>query len=243
VTPVSTATGKAGKPIQLGYEAENGNAYIAITPNGRTVYVTESGPYRAGDTITPISAATNKAGKPISVGQWPVAIAITPNGRTVYVASTGSGPGGCAPTDCGGPSSAAVPGSVPATVTPISTATNKPGKAIKISPAGSPAGSISYLASTLAITPNSTTAYVAFDTSVIPIRTATNTALKPIKVGSRLTSIAITPNGKTAYVTRDRFTSQGQGLPGFVIPINTTTDKAGQAIPVGDQPSAIAITP
>ena len=36
-----------------------------------------------------------------------------------------------------------------------------------------------------------------------PIRTATNTASKPIKVGGSPVAIAITPNGKTAYVVND----------------------------------------
>jgi DNA-binding beta-propeller fold protein YncE len=35
---------------------------------------------------------------------------------------------------------------------------------------------------------------------VTPINTATNTALRPIKVGRGARAIAITPNGKTAYV-------------------------------------------
>ena len=48
----------------------------------------------------------------------------------------------------------------------------------------------------------SVTAYVTNRLgTVTPIRTATNTALKPITVGIGNGSIAITPNGKTAYVT------------------------------------------
>jgi YVTN family beta-propeller protein len=47
---------------------------MAITPNGRALYVTNGG---AG-TVTPISTATNKAGRAIRVGISPVAIAITP---------------------------------------------------------------------------------------------------------------------------------------------------------------------
>jgi len=47
------------------------------------------------------------------------------------------------------------------------------------------------------------TAYVAnrFDSTVTPVRAATNTALKPVKVGNLPSAIAITPDGKTAYVT------------------------------------------
>jgi YVTN family beta-propeller protein len=67
MTPIDTATNKAGKPIKgLG-------GPIAITPNGKTVYAVSD-----SDTVTPINTATDKAGKPIKVGKGPNAIAITP---------------------------------------------------------------------------------------------------------------------------------------------------------------------
>ncbi len=47
---------------------------IAITPDGKTVYVISFYPA----TATPISTATNAAGKPIKVGRAPDAIAIAP---------------------------------------------------------------------------------------------------------------------------------------------------------------------
>ena len=75
------------------------------------------------------------------------------------------------------------------------------------------------------------TAYVANSRSgtVIPIRTATNTALTPIHVASGLgeSTIAITPDGKTVYVAN--------GRSGTVTPIRTDTNtplspiRAGQA--------------
>ena len=94
VTPISTATDKAGKPITFGSEAMDGAVYMAITPDGKTLYAFASGPYGPGNTVTPISTATNKAGKPITVGQWSAAIVVSPNGKMVYVASTGSHPTG-----------------------------------------------------------------------------------------------------------------------------------------------------
>src|ERR1700734_211999 len=82
---------------------------IAAAPNGKTVYVTNTGAGTVGRTVTPIRVATNKAGKAIKVGKSPVAIAITPNGRTAYVVNSGS-----------------------ASVTPIRAAANKAGKAIAV---------------------------------------------------------------------------------------------------------------
>jgi YVTN family beta-propeller protein len=75
--------------------------------------------------------------------------------------------------------------------------------------------------------------------TVTPIRTATNTAGRPITVGKDPWAIAITPNGKTAYVANNDVES----LPGTVTPIRTAVNKAGAPITVGNGPSVIAITP
>ncbi len=45
-----------------------------ITPNGKTVYTTNT-----SGTVTPISTANNKAGKAIRAENFPAAIAITPS--------------------------------------------------------------------------------------------------------------------------------------------------------------------
>jgi YVTN family beta-propeller protein len=71
--------------------------------------------------------------------------------------------------------------------------------------------------------------------TVTPIRTATNTALPPVKTGPLPDAIAITPDGKTAYVAN--------AASGAVTPIRTATDKALPPIKVGTSPYAIAITP
>ena len=60
VTPVGLTTRRAGKPIQVGANPQA----IAITPDGRTAYVANSG----SDTVTPIDTATRRAGAPIPVG-------------------------------------------------------------------------------------------------------------------------------------------------------------------------------
>jgi YVTN family beta-propeller protein len=101
VTPIATATNTAGAPITVG----RGPIGIAITPNGKTAYVTN---YIA-DTVTPIATATNTAGAPITVGRGPIGIAITPNGKTAYVTSF-----------------------EPGVVTPIATATNTAGAPITV---------------------------------------------------------------------------------------------------------------
>jgi len=78
VTPINTATNEAGKPIPVGQAPE----HIAITPNGKTVYV-------AGQlgNVTQINIATNRVGNPIPVGVGVDDIIMTPT--TAYVASFG----------------------------------------------------------------------------------------------------------------------------------------------------------
>jgi hyaluronoglucosaminidase len=70
VTPIATATNKAGRAIPVGRNP----AAIAITPNGRTACVANA----LSDTVTPIATATSKAGNAIPAGQDPTSIAITP---------------------------------------------------------------------------------------------------------------------------------------------------------------------
>ena len=94
------------------------------------------------------------------------------------------------------------------TVTPISTATDTPGRPITV-------GAFPFA---IAITPDGKTAYVVIAGSgtVTPIATATNTPGHPIPVGREPLAIAITPDGRTAYVV-----SCG---PNTVTPIATTTN-------------------
>ena len=69
MTPISTATGKAGKPIKVGQFPEA----IAITPNSKTAYVSNN----ISGTVTPINTPNNNALKAIKV-PYAGAIAITP---------------------------------------------------------------------------------------------------------------------------------------------------------------------
>jgi DNA-binding beta-propeller fold protein YncE len=71
VTPIDVATGVAGTPIRAG----NGPDAIAITPDGKTAHVADT-----GGAVTPINLATGRAGTPIQFGAYsdPVAIVILP---------------------------------------------------------------------------------------------------------------------------------------------------------------------
>jgi DNA-binding beta-propeller fold protein YncE len=174
VDPIHLANGTLGPAIQVGADP----GAVVITPNGKTAYVADLG----SDTVTPFSTATGRPGRAITVGAklgpqaTTGAIALTPNGKTLYV---GTNANGAAEDD---------------TVTPVSTATDRPGKAISVG------GGVD----AIVITPNGKTAYAAsFNAgTVTPIRIASNTAGKPIGVGTDVGPItmAVTPNGATAYV-------------------------------------------
>ncbi len=87
VIPVSTATGQVGPRIKVG----EGPSAMAITPNGRTLYVVNEW----SGTVTPISTVTNTAGRAIRVrpaGEGMTSgIAITPDGKTAYVLCSAGG--------------------------------------------------------------------------------------------------------------------------------------------------------
>jgi DNA-binding beta-propeller fold protein YncE len=188
VIPISTATDKPGKPIDAG----KAPVAIAVTPDGKTVYVLS----QLG--VVPIRTATGKPGKPVNAGKDPDAIAITPDGRTAYVVSADSG-----------------------TVTPIRTATNTALEPVKVA----------NVSGNIAITPDGRTAYVTAGQYVVPIRTATNTALQPVKVGPGPSAIVITPNSETVYVS----------TAAAVVPIRTATNTALRPVKVYSGP--LAITP
>ena len=78
---------------------------IVITPNGKTVYVSNLNSFN----ITPIRTATNRALRPVFIGHNPFALAVTPDGKTVYADSGDR-------------------------VTPIRTATNTARRAIRVGP-------------------------------------------------------------------------------------------------------------
>jgi YVTN family beta-propeller protein len=255
VTPVTVATGTAGKPIKVGNDPEE----LAITPNGKTVYVVNLPVNGTAGTVTPISTATNTPGRAIPVGAGPAAIVITPNGKTVYVSdeisntvtpiSTATNTAGQAIKVGQAPTPMVitpngktlyVANEVSPTVTPISTATNTAGQAIKVSSVKG------YSNNALAIAPDGKTLYVggflatsASSGYLIPVTTATGAVGKAITVASYPAAIGVTPNGATAYVV-----CQGDaGVPGGVVPVDTAAATAGQTIDRGGQPVDILFAP
>jgi DNA-binding beta-propeller fold protein YncE len=221
VVPVNTATNTPGKPVHLKLTSVSS---IVFTADGKTAY------FLNGMSVIPFNTVTNTPGKPIRVSRnrrdgIPQAIAVTPDGKTVYVVS-----------EIGGR-----PPYITDTVTPISAATNTPGKPIPVG--GRFNGRRGENWEQIAVTPDGKTAYVAAGPTVTPISTATNTPGKPIPVSGIPIGFAITPDGKTAYVA-DLPVTSGAVTSSTVIPISTATNQAGKPIHIGGgQLFKIAVTP
>ena len=120
----------------------------------------------------------------------------------------------------------------PVTLTPIRTATNRPGRVITVCAPGNLGGVIAPDA--IAITPDSRTVYVSCAGTVVPVRAGADTASEPIRVSSA-GALAMAAEGRTVYVAN----------PGgdTITPISTATEEPGQPIVVGPSPDAMAVTP
>jgi DNA-binding beta-propeller fold protein YncE len=175
VTPVDAATNRAGRPVAI-----QGAYALAVAPGGGTAYVLAMpDPNSQQGFVIPVHIRTSTAGIRIEVGLSPVQIAFTPDGTMAYVANYAS-----------------------ESITPIRLADGRAGPPIA-------AGKTP---TRLAVSPDGTTVY-ALDSNifggvgpgmslktppfglgqVIPIRVATNSAGKPVKVGRFPTAIAIAP--------------------------------------------------
>jgi hypothetical protein len=234
---------------------------IALTPDGRTLYVASGN----GSTVTPVSTTDNKAGHPItttenaSCTQPCSSIAVTPDGRTIYVV-------GARATHT-------------VVITPISTATNTAGPAISVRVRIS---NLADYSTTLTMSPNGKTAYVGAGNAIVPVDLVTATALsalrfpsdafdvfgyvffsgdsgivvvpgrdtlyrfaaatgrplRTIRLGpSRLFSAngALGPDGRTYYAL-GLLSGRGVRNPNVLIPVNVDSGEIGRSIVLPDSP-------
>ena len=182
LTPINTATGTPGTPIRLSHGASD----IAITPDGKTIYLDGGDGHRGY--VTPVSTATGTPGHPIPVSAGAGTMTITPDGKTLYVAGTDTitpvstatnTPGQPIPVAADDiaitPDGKTLYAAAQHGVVPISTTTNIPGKPIPVAADDIPIG-----ADDIAITPDGKTLYAAAQHGVVPISTTTNIPGKPI---------------------------------------------------------------
>jgi DNA-binding beta-propeller fold protein YncE len=254
LTPIPAATDRPGKPIRVGV----GGQVMAVTPDGKTIYVGGNKP----NTVVPVSTVTDTAEKPLRLGQIASQILITPDGKTAYVltlaepaeiipiATTTNTPEKAIKVGmtAGGPYQMAITpdgktlyviswtnkGEGPSYVIPIATATNIPGKPVKIQNADTVG---------IMMNPDGKTAYAigqsGSGTEIVPITTATNAPGKPASVASASGAMAITPDGHILYLG---YYGVDPG-PSGVIPFATATSTPGRLIKIDGSAYAIAITP
>jgi len=243
VSVIDTATNQiVGAPIPL--ETTNDVASMAITPNGKTLYVA-----LYSETITVIDTQINQPVGSIPLEGSPNTIAISPDGKTAYVTLGGE------------------------TVAVIDTATNQVvGSPIPVgeSPYGvafSPDGKTAYVTNeeedsvsvidtatrqvvgppilvgegpiNVVFSPDGKTAYVnnEEDDTVSAIDTATRQVVGvPIAVGEEPWGLALTPDGKKLYVSN---------LSDDTLSVIDTATRqvVGAPIPTPSQPYELAVTP
>jgi DNA-binding beta-propeller fold protein YncE len=142
VIPVSLRTGAPGRAVGLG----NRPTALAVTPDGRTLYVTTSGMegelgQEGPNSVTAISTATDKVRASLTWQAQPLYLTMAPDGKTVWVVSI----------------TGARETTADNTLTPVAVASNRPGPSFHTS------GWLNYqdTPSAAAITPDSRTLYVA----------------------------------------------------------------------------------
>lgn len=205
VDVISTATNRLVKLISLP-DAHRGFPYnIAVTPNGKTVYVVFGVQEAKADTntVVPIRVATNRPLTPIIIRPSGLAdgLVIAPDG-TAYVLSSRA-------------------------VTPINTSTNRVEPYFRLPKS---AGYAYYILGS----PSGTYVYAFTPRGVLPIRTASGKVLPRIDVPKMagFAAVAISPDGSTIYVAAD-ITKNQKVIGGGVVPVSTATRTAGSRINVG----------
>lgn len=250
--PVDTATGVIGKVIKV---ASNPTG-IAVTPNGRDLYVLGT------KEITPVVTSPFAAAAPVKISSPGMAIA--PNSKTVYflepdnlavlplatATNTRGKPIGTGPFVpqalavspngqdlyvVGPPDAGLGPGPDYVALQIFNTATGTLHKTVHLGPYSEAGGWA------ITLTPNGQMAYALgygkTSTSqgiVVPVDTVTGVAGAPIHVGVNASTIVASPNGAWVYVLDDGTPPGGAGpkSAGSVVPIDVATDKAGKAIPL-----------
>jgi YVTN family beta-propeller protein len=223
---------------------------VALTPNGKTLYVGNVGGV-FGFTTNSFIQTQSLTGSGTSYG-----LAVSPNGKSLYVVAGGSGEisvfdtagagtfvkniaVGTDPIDVAftpNGKTAYVTNSFDGTVSVIDVKTSSPGS--PITGLDVPYG--------INITPNGETAYVLNADSVGVINTKTNTVTASIDLSSYGNGtgyfMGLTPDGKYLYVPVNKYPAS----KGNLVVINTATNLVTNLAPaaqLGDYPTAIAISP
>jgi DNA-binding beta-propeller fold protein YncE len=220
---------------------------LALSPDGRTLYVGNANAPAANGVVWPLDLATGHRGHPIRVHGPAIALAMAPSGRTLY-SSDGD------------------------TITPIDLATGRTGPPIRAHTYGflfppllvsrdggtlyiaggshirkydlaarrfDPGISTDYPRSMLFSKDGKTLWYAPFDHHVVAVNLATRRVKERIRVRSEPLALAMSPNGRRLYVA---VAGSGRKVPAEVVPINLATGSVGPGTKVSF-PVAMAMAP
>ena len=224
ITPVSAATGKAGKPIAIsgGSPGDYGSGGLAITPDGQTLFATV---FSDAATVNALALArvdlrTGREAGQIRVPGGASFFVLSRDGTTLYVVS-GDG-----------------------TLTAVDAATDRPERRIPV-PRSLLANEVA-----MVLSPDGGTLYVAtLDASawtgaVTPVSLRTGAPGRAVAVGWEPASLAITPDGRTLYAAVDGLDGEaGQVAPNRVVAIDTATDRVRASLPWRAPPLYLAMAP
>jgi len=245
IVEVNVTAGKIVGDISTNADTADG---IALTSNGATAYIAETGQYYvvADDLATKVQTK-------IEVGAYPEDVAVSPTGKVVYATVTGgdTGPGGSdvvavidpatnkVTTDITvGPAPRQVvfsPDGSTAYVTTetgiyeISTATSQVVRVIPDSADGGPQG--------ITVSPNGATLYVTNPDAgtVLAIDAASGKITGTASAGAEPEALAVTPNGSTLYVADMNSDS--------VSVLSAATLQTTGTISVGRLPMSVTVAP
>jgi YVTN family beta-propeller protein len=221
---------------------------VALTPNGATAYIAETGQYYvlADDIAT-------KAQTKITVGAYPEDVAVSPSGKVVYATVTGgdTGPGGSDAVAVIDPATNKVTGDIKVGPAPrqvvfspdgstayvttetgiyeISTATSRVVRVIPDFASGGPQG--------ITVSPNGATLYVTNPDAgtVLAIDAANGKITGSAAAGAEPEAVAVTPNGNTLYVADMNSDS--------VSVLSAATLQTTGTINVGRLPMSVTVSP
>jgi YVTN family beta-propeller protein len=239
VSVIDTATGMVITKVKVGRYPSG----VAVTPNGKTAYVANSG----SNNVSVIDTSTNIVTATVDVGISPNGVAVNQVGTKVYVANKGYSYGG--------------------TVSVIDTSNNNVIATVNVGGdcgeiAVNPVGTKVYVAhswnddisvidtatnavtdnfsvrrdyNNFALSPDGTKLYVAITDydAVDVIDTATDTVIATVNVDNYPHEIVVNPTGTKVFVA---------GGDGFVSVIDTSTREVVTTMNVEGRPEAVAVT-
>jgi YVTN family beta-propeller protein len=253
LTPISTGTDRAGKPVPAGDMI----SALTVSPDGKTIYAVTDNYITGREEVIPVRVRTNRPGRPIVIGSWRYAARtalITPGGKTLDVLSFNgysAYKGLLTPVDL----STRRPGrAVPVGAWPVDMAMTPDGRKIFVS---SQRGIVPILTASdrvlpaisdpnsdaIVLSPDGRTAFTVFAAGLIPITVATDKAgpfMGPGRgeaINGNPGTMAISHDGKTLYVTSI------PGAPAGVVPFDLATKTAERQIKFGVAPRLIVMTP